>query len=213
VARLVDPIFGTDARMARPVVGLTGGIGSGKSTVATMLEEMGADVIDADRVGHEIYRPGTEGFTRVVEAFGPEIVGADGHVDRRVLGAKVFADPAELARLNAIVHPLIVAALQARLAAERAAPRTTPIVVEAAIMMEAGWAFFDEIWVVSVSPETAIARVVASRGLTREDVEKRIAAQMPIAERRRRADRVIENDGTPEALRASVEAAWRALVG
>jgi len=199
--------------MARPVVGLTGGIGSGKSTVATMLAQMGADVIDADKVGHEIYLPGTEGFARVVEAFGPEVVGADGFIDRRVLGPKVFADPAELAKLNAIVHPLIVAELQARLAAARAAPRTTPIVVEAAIMMEAGWAFFDEIWVVSVSPETAIERVVVSRGLSREDVEKRIAAQMPIAERRRRADRIIENDGTPEALRASVEAAWHGLVG
>lgn len=199
--------------MARPVVGLTGGIGSGKSTVATLLAQMGADVIDADKVGHEIYLPDTEGFTRVVEAFGPEVVGADGTVDRRVLGTKVFGDPAELARLNAIVHPLIVAELQARLAAQRAAPRTTPIVVEAAIMMEAGWAFFDEIWVVAVSPETAIERVVASRGLTRADVERRIAAQMPIAERRRRADRIIENDGSPEALRGAVEAAWHALVG
>jgi len=197
----------------RPVVGLTGGIGSGKSTVAGMLAQMGADVIDADKVGHEIYRPGSEGFRRVVEAFGPEVVGADSTIDRRVLGAKVFADPAALATLNALVHPLIAAELQARLEALRAAPRDTPLVVEAAIMMEAGWTFFDEVWVVTVSPETAIERVVGSRGLTRDDVERRIRAQIPNAERRRRADRVIENDGTPEALRAAVEAAWHALIG
>jgi dephospho-CoA kinase len=196
----------------RPVVGLTGGIGSGKSTVATMLAELGADVVDADKVGHEVYRPGSEGFRRVVEAFGPEIVGGDGSIDRRVLGAKVFADPEALKTLNALVHPLIVAELQARLEALRALPRDTPIVVEAAIMMEAGWTFFDEVWVVTVEPETAIERVVLSRGLTREDVERRIAAQMPNGERRRRADRVIENDGTPEALRAAVEAAWHDLV-
>jgi dephospho-CoA kinase len=197
----------------RPVVGLTGGIGSGKSTVAAMLAELGADVVDADKVGHEVYRPGSEGFRRVVEAFGPEIVGADGTIDRRVLGARVFADPEALKTLNALVHPLIVAELQARLEALRAAPRDTPIVVEAAIMMEAGWTFFDEVWVVTVEPETAIDRVVRSRGLTRAEVERRIAAQIPNAERRRRADRVIENDGTPDALRAAVEAAWHALVG
>jgi dephospho-CoA kinase len=197
----------------RPVVGLTGGIGSGKSTVAAMLAEMGADVIDADKVGHEIYLPGTEGFRRVVEAVGPEGGGSDGAIDRRVLGARVFADPEALQALNALVHPLIVAELQRRLEVLRAAPRRTPIVVEAAIMMEARWAFFDEVWVVTVAPETAIARVTASRGLTREDVERRIAAQMPNAERRRRAHRVIENDGTPEALRVAVETAWHAVIG
>jgi dephospho-CoA kinase len=197
----------------RPVVGLTGGIGSGKSTVAAMLAELGADVIDADKVGHEVYRPGSEGFQRVVETFGSEVVGADGSIDRRALGAKVFADAEALKTLNALVHPLIVAELQARLEALRAAPRDTPIVVEAAIMMEAGWTFFDEVWVVTVEPETAIERVVSSRGLTREDVERRIAAQIPNAERRRRADRVIANDGTPDALRTAVEAAWHALVG
>src|SRR5262245_39040565 len=195
-----------------PVIGLTGGIGSGKSTVAAILGELGAHVIDADRVGHEVYLPGTEGFTRVVEAFGPGVVGADGAIDRGALGKIVFADPAALARLNALVHPLIGEEIRRRIAAARDAGNA-PIVVEAAIMFEAGWRFFDHVWLVTTPPETAIARVVASRGLAAEAVRARMGAQMPEAERRRLADRVIENDGTPQALRARVEEAWRTLVG
>jgi len=123
----------------------------------------------------------------------------------------VFADPAALARLNAIVHPLIGLAIRGQLAAAQAAPERTPIVVEAAIMLEAGWRFFDEIWVVVVRPETAIARVTASRGQSAEEVRRRIAAQMTNDERRRVATRVIENDGALPELRAQVEAAWRAV--
>lgn len=196
----------------RPVVGLTGGIGSGKSTVAAMLADLGALVIDADRIGHEVYRPGTPGFRSVVDAFGAAVVGPDGTIDRRALGAVVFADPAALARLNAIVHPLIAREIAARLEAAQAAPERTPIVVEAAIMLEAGWRFADEIWAVVVEPATAVARVTASRGLSAEEVERRLAAQMSNEERRRLATRVIENDGSLEALRRQVEAAWRSLV-
>jgi dephospho-CoA kinase len=194
--------------MGAPVIGLTGGIGSGKSTVAAMLAELGAHVIDADKVGHEVYRAGTEGFRRVVAAFGPGIVGPDGEIDRRALGAIVFADPAALARLNAIVHPLIGEAIRARIAA---AGDGRPIVIEAAVLIEAGWRFFDQIWLVTARPETAIARVMASRGLTRAEAERRLAAQLSDAERRRHAQVVIENDGTRAELRARVEAAWRAL--
>lgn len=195
-----------------PVIGLTGGIGSGKSTVAAMLAELGAHVIDADKVGHEIYRPGTEGFRRVVEAFGPGVVAADGTIDRAKLGARVFGEPAELARLNALVHPLIGDEIRRRMQAARAEAGDRPIVVEAAIMLEAGWRFFDQIWVVIVRRATAIARVTASRGLSRADCERRIDAQMSDAERREVADVVIENDGTLAELRARVEAAWRRLV-
>jgi dephospho-CoA kinase len=194
-----------------PVIGLTGGIGSGKSTVAGMLAELGAVVIDADKVGHEVYLPGTEGFRRVVDAFGREIVASDGTIDRRRLGERVFAEPKELARLNALVHPLIGDEIRRRLQAAVAQNEGRPIVVEAAIMLEAGWRFFDRIWVVVASPEVAIARVTASRGLERKEIERRIAAQMPNAERRRVADLVIENDGTLAELRAQVEAAWRGL--
>jgi dephospho-CoA kinase len=196
-----------------PVIGLTGGIGSGKSTVAAMLGELGAHVIDADKVGHDVYLPGTEGFRRVVDAFGPEIVGADGTIDRPRLGARVFADPAELRRLNALVHPLIGDEIRRRMMAVLEKSDGRPIVVEAAIMLEAGWRFFDQIWVVVVSRETAITRVTASRGLSRTDVECRIDAQMSNDERRRAATVVIENDGPLDALRAQVEARWRTLCG
>jgi dephospho-CoA kinase len=194
-----------------PIVGLTGGIGSGKSTVATMLGDLGAVVIDADKVGHDVYRPGTEGFRRVVDAFGAEIVAADGTIDRARLGARVFADRAELARLNALVHPLIGDEIRRRMQAAAGEHPGRPIVVEAAIMMEAGWSFFDQVWVVVVRPETAVARVTASRGLSADDVERRIAAQLSNEERERRADVVIRNDGSLDELRAQVEAAWRGL--
>jgi dephospho-CoA kinase len=197
---------------ARPIVGLTGGIGAGKSTVAAILAELGARVIDADRIGHEVYRPGTEGHRRVAEAFGPGVVAADGTIDRRALGAVVFADPGARARLNAIVHPLLAAEVARRIAAARAEGFTAPIVVEAAILLEAGWqSLVDRIWVVSTAPENAIARVMASRDLTRAEVERRLGAQMPDAERRGLADVVIENDRTPAALRTEVEKAWRTL--
>ena len=194
-----------------PIVGLTGGIGSGKSTVAAMLGDLGAVVIDADKVGHDVYRPGTEGFRSVVDAFGPAIVAADGTIDRARLGARVFADRAELARLNALVHPLIGDEIRRRMQAAATEHPGRPIVVEAAIMMEAGWSFFDQVWVVVVRPETAVARVTASRGLSADDVERRIAAQLSNEERERRADVVIRNDGSLDELRAQVEAAWRGL--
>jgi dephospho-CoA kinase len=193
------------------VIGLTGGIGSGKSTVAAMLGEMGAYVIDADKIGHEVYLPGTEGHRRVVDAFGPGVVSRDGTIDRRALGAIVFADRNALGRLNALVHPLIGAEIRRRITAAMGATTGRPIVIEAAIMMEAGWRFFDRVWVVMVPRETAIARVVASRGVEPAEVERRLAAQMSDAERRRLADLVIENDGTQAELRAKVEAAWRSL--
>jgi len=112
--------------MAAPVIGLTGGIGSGKSTVADMLAELGARVIDADRIGHEVYRPGTEGHASVVAAFGPGVVAPDGTIDRRALGSIVFRDPEALARLNALVHPLIAAEVQRRVVAARAEPGAPP---------------------------------------------------------------------------------------
>ena len=197
--------------MAVPVIGLTGGIGSGKSTVADMLAELGARVIDADRIGHEVYRPGTEGHASVVRAFGRGVVAPDGTVDRGALGSIVFRDPDALARLNAIVHPLIAADIQRRVAGARAEPGAPAIVIEAAILIEAGWRFFDRIWAVIAPRETAIARVVAERGLSREEVERRMAAQATDEDRRRVAHLVIENDGTRAELRPRVEAAWRTL--
>ena len=200
------------AGMAAPIIGLTGGIGAGKSTVAALLARRGARVIDADRIGHEAYRPGTRAYERVVEAFGRGVVAADGTIDRRALGALVFADPDARARLNAIVHPEIAADVAARIAAARGEPPAAPVVVEAAVLLEAGWrGLVDRLWVVATGREHAIARVMASRGLTRAEVERRIDAQMSDAERRRAADLVLENDGSPEALEKEVEKAWRTV--
>jgi len=198
---------------AAPVIGLTGGVGSGKSTAAAILAELGARVIDADRIGHEVYRPGSEGFRRVVEAFGAGIVARDGTIDRRALGAIVFAQPEARARLNALVHPLIAAEVARRIAEARAEGFAGPIVVEAAVLIEAGWqSLVDRVWAVSATRASAIGRVMASRGLCREEAELRLDAQLPDAERRRLADLVIENDGTPAELQARVEEAWQALV-
>ncbi len=201
--------------MAKPVViGLTGGIGSGKTTVAGMLGELGARVIDADKIGHEVYRPGSEGFRRVVEAFGPGVVAPDGTIDRRALGTVVFADAAARARLDALVHPLIAEEIGRRVAGAGAEGGAAPIVIEAAILIEAGWrSLVDRLWVVSVDREIATARLLASRPLTPPEVQRRIAAQMPDEERRRLADVVIENRGTPAVLRTHVERAWREVVG
>jgi dephospho-CoA kinase len=194
------------------VIGLTGGIGSGKSTVSAILAELGARVVDADKIGHWVYRPGSEGFRAVVDAFGAGVVAANGTIDRARLGAIVFGDPAARARLNAIVHPLIGQELAARIAAARDDGYEGPIVVEAAVLIEAGWRpLVDRLWVVTVDRETAIDRVVSSRGVSRADVERRLEAQLPDAARRREADLIIDNGDGLAALRAQVEAAWRGV--
>jgi len=196
------------------VIGLTGGIGSGKSTVSAMLADLGARVVDADKIGHFVYRPGSDGFGAVVDAFGPGVVAADGTIDRAKLGAIVFGDPAARARLNAIVHPLIGQELAARLAAARDDGYDGPVVVEAAVLIEAGWRpLVDKLWVVSIDREKAIDRVVASRGVSRAEVERRMDTQLPDAARRREADLVIDNSDGLDALRKQVEAAWRGVAG
>ena len=193
------------------VIGLTGGIASGKSVVSGMLAERGAPVIDADKLGHEAYLPGTACFDEVVAAFGQDIVAPDGTVNRKALGAKVFGDPAQRKRLEAIVWPAIK-----RLAAERIATlraEGVPVVVlEAAVLFEADWTdLADTIWVVVVDPAIARERIVTRNGLTPEQADARIAAQLTNEERTRRADTIIENNGTLEELRARVDAAWAAL--
>ncbi len=194
-------------------VGLTGGIGSGKSTVAKILAELGAFVVDADRVGHEVYLPGTPGWDQVVEAFGSGVVGEDGAIDRKALGAIVFADPEQLARLNGIVHPLIRDAVHDRVAEALLADSARPVVLEAALLIEAKWyELVDEVWVVEVDPQTVIDRVTASRPMDAASVQARIDAQLSSEERRRVADVVIANDGTPAELRAEIERLWRERV-
>jgi dephospho-CoA kinase len=191
-------------------IGVTGGIGSGKSTAARILGELGAYVIDADRVGHEAYRPGTRGWRLVVDAFGPEIVSPDGAIDRKRLGSIVFADPARLAKLNSIVHPLIRDAVRERIESKRTAGWRSPIVVEAAVLIEANWvSLVDELWLIVASREVVVDRVRAQRGLDRAAIEARLAAQLTDEQRRRHATVVVDNSGTPEDLRRQLEALWR----
>jgi dephospho-CoA kinase len=190
-------------------IGLTGSIGSGKTTVARLLEEHGAIVINADTVGHDVYRPNTEGWRRVTGAFGMEIVAADGNIDRKKLGAKVFANPTALAELNRIVHPLIAEEIRRRIDMQRSQGAIQPIVVEAAVLIEANWApLVDQIWVITASRKAMVERVCAERGLSASEVASRLDAQMDDAARRRLADVVIENTGTLDELRARVAAAW-----
>lgn len=191
-------------------IGLTGGIGSGKSTAAKILAELGAPIIDADKVGHEIYLPQTPAYRELVAAFGEGILGADGTIDRRKLGPIVFADPAALRRLNAIVHPKMYARMGEMVAAMRRAGETRPIVVEAAILIEANWQpLFDEIWLVTAARERVIERIERDRGLKPEQTEARIRAQLSDEERRKHATAEIRNDGTPEELRDAITRLWR----
>lgn len=194
------------------MVGLTGGIGSGKSTVAELLAERGAHVIDADRVAHEVYAPNTLGFERIVERFGDDIVGEDGAVDRARLGAVVFRDPEALADLNAIVHPLVRAEVAARVADIVAEDPDSVIVIEAALMTETGWSGgAGRLWVVIADPDVVRERLVVLREMDPEDARRRMAAQADNDTRRRGATRVIENDGSLLDLEAEVQAAWTDL--
>lgn len=195
------------------IIGLTGGIGSGKSAASADLAALGAAVIDADRVGHETYLPGTAGWDAVVAEFGPAVVAPDGTIDRKQLGAMVFGDPAKLMRLNAIVHPLIHQAIAARVAAATAADQAQAIVVEAALLVEAKWdALVDEVWLVTARPQVIEERLVSQRGLDPAAIAARMRAQLSDSERAAHADVIVDNSGTREELRTRLATLWRERV-
>lgn len=193
------------------VIGLTGGIASGKSVVSKMLADRGAIIIDADKVGHEAYAPGNECYAAVVQAFGPDVVASDGTIDRKALGGKVFGNPEERRRLEGIVWPWMKDTMAERLAKIRE-EGTAVVVLEAAVLIEADWiSITDQVWVVVVPPEIARKRVMERNGLSAEDADARIAAQLTNDERRKHAQVVIDNAGTLEELEANVNAAWETL--
>lgn len=186
-------------------IGLTGGIGSGKSTVAALLAEHGALVVDADRLAREVVEPGTPGLAAVVAEFGEQVLAADGSLDRPSLAAVVFADPAARARLDAVVHPL-VRARAAELVA--AAPREAVVVHDVPLLVETGQAAsYDLVLVVRADPEERVRRLVG-RGLTAEDARARIASQATDEQRAAAADVVISNDGNRDDLAAQVDRFW-----
>ena len=194
------------------LVGLTGGVGSGKSTVAAMLRELGATVVDADEAAHAVYEPGTQGFAAVVREFGEKFV-SDGRIDRKRLGELVFKDADARQRLNAIVHPLVREWMAARTA--EAAERGAGVVVQdVPLLFENGLErLFPVVVLVWVPREVQIDRLVSGRGFSRERASEVIAAQMPIDEKRARAQHVIDNSGATELTLAQVELLWEELAG
>ncbi|MFI8815257.1 MULTISPECIES: dephospho-CoA kinase [unclassified Streptomyces] len=190
-------------------VGLTGGIGAGKSEVSRLLVGYGAVLIDADRIAREVVAPGTPGLAAVVDAFGTGILLADGTLDRPALGAIVFADADRLAVLNAIVHPL-VGARSAEL--ERAADPDSVVIHDVPLLTENGLApLYDLVVVVDATPETQLDRLVRLRGMTEADARARMAAQATREERRAVADLIVDNDGPLEALEPRVREVWDEL--
>lgn len=190
-------------------VGLTGGIGSGKSEVTRRLAALGAYVVDADVLAREVVEPGTPGLAAVAAEFGAEVLRPDGSLDRDRLGAIVFADPAARARLNAIVHPLVGAATAERFAA---APADAIVVHDVPLLVEVGLAAaYDVVIVVAATPETQGSRLVRARGMSADDARSRIAAQAPLADKLAVADFVITNDGSLDDLDRQVQAVWLAL--
>ena len=194
-------------------VGLTGGIAVGKSTVMSVLAEIGAVCFDADAIARSVVEPGTPGLAAVVTEFGPEVLAPDGTLDRAALGRVVFADAARRSRLEAILHPPIIAE-QDRLIAEAIARDPSAIVVvDAALMIESGgYKRFDALVVVHCDAEVQIERLMRRNGITREEALERIAAQMPQAEKLRYADYTIDTSGRLDDTRRRTEAVWAELV-
>ena len=193
------------------VIGLTGGMGSGKSTVSHLLAELGAVVIDADRVGHEAYQHGTKTWHELVNAFGEQVVAVDGSIDRKKLGAIVFGSPQQLERLNRIVHPRMFEMMKERIEQYRGQGMKV-VVLDAAVLFEANWTpLVDEVWVVVASEEAIVTRARARTGLPEEQIRSRLRSQMPVEEKARRANIVIHNDGAVEELKKKVEELWARL--
>src|SRR5262245_14057991 len=198
--------------MGRPlVIGLTGGIGSGKSTVAAMFGELGAELVDADQIARDVVRPGQPAYQEILAAFGRDILAADGTIDRKALGARVFADPTARRRLEALVHPRIGAESLRRIG--QAGARGVPVVIyEASLLVESGLhKTMDGVIVVAASQAAQRARVAGRDGLSALELEQRIAAQLPTQEKVAVADWVIHNEGTLEDTRRQVEAVWREI--
>ncbi|MBT3155866.1 dephospho-CoA kinase, long form [Streptomyces sp. CHA1] len=191
------------------IVGLTGGIGAGKSEVSRLLVEHGAHLVDADRIAREVVEPGTPGLAAVVEAFGESVLAADGSLDRPRLGEIVFADPERRAVLNGIVHPL-VGARSAELQSQ--APQDGVVVHDVPLLTENGLAeLYDLVIVVDVEPATQVERLVRSRGMSEEEARARMAAQAGREERLAVADIVIDNEVSLDALRGRVAEVWAEL--
>ncbi len=197
-----------------PLIALTGGIASGKSTIARRLAEHGAVVVDADQIVRDVQMPGSPVLTQIADAFGADVIDASGALDRPSLGARVFGDPEALARLNGIVHPAVRAESQRRFEAAFDADPDAVVVYDVPLLVEARvddpW---DRILVADAPAPLRLTRLVEFRGMTEEEAGKRIAAQVSDAQRRAIADDVIDTSGTIERTIAQVDALWQDLIG
>jgi dephospho-CoA kinase len=191
------------------LIGLTGGIGSGKSTVARMLADRGAAVVDADLLAREVVEPGQPALAEIAAEFGPSVLLPDGRLDRAALGAVVFADAARRERLNAITHPRVGALMQERIAAALAT--SAPLVaVDIPLLFEASrQSLFEGVLLVWVPPEVQLHRLVARDGISEDEARARVAAQMPIDDKRALATWVIDNSGSPGDVERQVDRWWR----
>jgi dephospho-CoA kinase len=188
------------------IIGLTGNIATGKSTVLRYLQQKGAYVLDADKLAHESMQKGTHTYWAILDVFGTEIIQPDGAIDRPKLGKIVFLDPAKLTELEAIVHPAVFDLARRELAGVEA----EVVILEAIKLLDAGQLVIlcDEVWVVTSSPETQLQRLRETRHMDEAEAKRRMAAQSPQAEKIKRADRVIDNSGTTAALYAQLDREW-----
>ncbi|MDW8352475.1 MAG: dephospho-CoA kinase [Anaerolineae bacterium] len=194
--------------MPRLLIGLTGNIATGKSAVAHMLRELGAVVIDADRIARDVVRPGQPTLDAIVRAFGPEVLLPNGELDRPKMARLVFSDPDKLKQLEAIVHPAVREAMQQEIQAQ---PDDAVVVIEVIKLFESGWArLCDQVWVTHCPPQMQVERLVKYRGLSPEEARARVEAQNPQAEKLSRADVIIDTSGSLEETRRQVVAAWQA---
>lgn len=193
------------------VVGLTGGIGTGKSTVSEMLARYGAVVCDADRIAREVVEAGTQGFDEVVDAFGEDVVGPDGSLDRQALARIVFNEPEKRKTLESIIHPRVGLEIARTIDEERDTDHVVVLDVPLLLEVPGGSARLTDLVVVVAASESEQLERLAAKGMDRDDAEARIAAQMPMAEKIERADRVIHNDGSLEDLERQVTELWEEL--
>ncbi len=193
------------------VIGLTGGIGSGKSTVSQFLAELGAVILNADEIGHEAFKPDTETWRQVVAAFGRQIVTPDGNIDRKKLGNMVFDNAESLSQLNQIMHPRMYDMVKAQLEEYRQ-QKTRTVVLEAPLLLEAGWtSLVDEVWVTTAPEATVLKRLKERSGMSQAESLARIRSQLSSAERVRQADVIINTDCDLDELRSRVKELWQRL--
>ena len=195
------------------VIGLTGGIGTGKSEVSRILRDLGATVINADHVGHEAYTPHSQIWREVVAAFGEGVLQSSGEIDRKRLGDIVFNDPGAMAKLNSIMHPRMAEMVRRRIE-ELREQDVELVVLEAALMVEAGWSsMVDELWVTYAPEELVLERLRQRNNMSDEEIRSRISSQLPFEERARCACMVVDNSGSVAELREKVESLWSRVRG